>query len=314
MSAAGAEGASGSAAGAEAGARRALPDGDARRLRRAAEELEGLFVTQLLRASGVAGGGTFARVPGAGVMQGLAEEAFGRALADQADFGLADTIVRELSGGTSSPPWHSARFSLGSGLESVSGGWREPETSTGAQRAERANDPGGAVASRASTGRGGERQDPPDSTPRVPAERHDPPDAPLARFAAEIREAAERFGVDPDLIRAVILQESGGDPRARSRKGARGLMQILDGTARELGLRRPFDPRENILAGTRYLADLLERNGGDLALALASYNAGPGAVARHGGIPPYRETLRYVAGVLSLHETLRAQRDPTVAP
>ncbi len=313
MSAAGADVASASAAAAaaEAGAQRALPDGDARRLRRAAEELEGLFVTQLLRASGVAGGGTFARVPGGGVMQGLAEEAFGRALADRADFGLAETIFRELSGASESMT-KADGAARARGSMKISGGGREPETLPGASLAEPMPMSSEDDGPRASTGRGGERQDPPGPMSRLGASRREVP--PLARFAAEVREAAERFGVDPDLIRAVILQESGGDPRARSRKGARGLMQILDGTARELGLRRPFDPRENILAGTRYLADLLERNGGDLALALASYNAGPGAVSRHGGIPPYRETLRYVSGVLSLRESLRAGRGPSERP
>lgn len=112
---------------------------------------------------------------------------------------------------------------------------------------------------------------------------------------------ARRHGLDPRLVRAVIYVESGEDPRAVSPKGAQGLMQLMPGTAGDLGVGNPFRPRENIQGGVSYLAALLQRFGGNVELALAAYNAGPGAVERHGGIPPYPETQRYVKRVLDVY-------------
>lgn len=118
-------------------------------------------------------------------------------------------------------------------------------------------------------------------------------------FGEWIAEAARSYGLDPALVASVIAVESGFDPRAVSRRNAQGLMQLLPSTAAQLGVRNSFHPRENILAGTRYLAELLARFAGDLRLALAAYNAGSGRVVEHGGIPPFAETRRYVERVLT---------------
>lgn len=121
-------------------------------------------------------------------------------------------------------------------------------------------------------------------------------------FSKYIDEAAQAYNLEPALIKAVIHQESGFNPKAVSKVGARGLMQLMPGTADSLGVIDSFDPRENILGGSRYLKGLLEHFGGDISLALAAYNAGPGSVEKYRGIPPYRETQNYVKSVLALYE------------
>ncbi len=112
-----------------------------------------------------------------------------------------------------------------------------------------------------------------------------------------IREVSARYRVDPSLVRAVIETESNWNSQAVSRKGALGLMQLVPGTAQQLGVNNAFDPKQNLDGGVHYLHDLLERYNGDLDKALAAYNAGPGAVDRAGGVPRIRETRNYVQKV-----------------
>jgi soluble lytic murein transglycosylase-like protein len=122
-----------------------------------------------------------------------------------------------------------------------------------------------------------------------------------------IQEAATTHGMSPSLIRAVIQTESRFNPLAVSRVGAQGLMQLMPGTARHVGIENPFDPRENILGGTKYLSTLLDRFKGNTAKALAAYNAGPTVVARHRGLPPYRETQGYVRKIQKLVQNTDAE-------
>jgi soluble lytic murein transglycosylase-like protein len=135
--------------------------------------------------------------------------------------------------------------------------------------------------------------------------------APAARTPAsshsrsELRELVERLsserGLDFKLVDALVTVESGYNPGAVSHKGALGLMQLMPDTARRLDVSDPFDPEQNVRGGVRELDRLIERYSGNLQLALAAYNAGEGAVERHRGIPPYRETRDYVARVMSLY-------------
>jgi soluble lytic murein transglycosylase-like protein len=121
-------------------------------------------------------------------------------------------------------------------------------------------------------------------------------------FADEIEGAARQYRVDPALVRAVIHAESGFNARARSPKGAIGLMQLMPATARLLGVANPRAPHENIRGGVKYLAELLAQFRSDITLATAAYNAGPQAVQKYAGVPPYAETQVYVQRVRILHQ------------
>jgi len=116
-------------------------------------------------------------------------------------------------------------------------------------------------------------------------------------YAAEIQAAASAHGVDPALLAGLVRQESNFNPRAGSPAGAQGLTQLMPGTARGLGVADPLDPAQSLDGGARYLRQMLDQFGGDVTRALAAYNAGPGAVARFGGVPPYAETQSYVRQV-----------------
>ena len=128
-------------------------------------------------------------------------------------------------------------------------------------------------------------------------------------YAATINATAARHGIPPHLVEAVIRAESNFDARAISPKGALGLMQLMPTTAAMLGVRNPFDAKQNIEGGVRHLVDLLYRYSGNLRLALAAYNAGEEAVRRHAGVPPYPETLGYVERIVAAYE--RGPRAPT---
>ena len=123
---------------------------------------------------------------------------------------------------------------------------------------------------------------------------------PYLAYDEIIEDAATRFGVDSDLIHAVIHAESSFNPLAESAAGAQGLMQLMPVVQEDFGVTDPFDPRQNIMAGTEYLKRLLDHHDGDVALALASYNAGLTNVTKYRGVPPFKETRNYVKKIKAL--------------
>jgi soluble lytic murein transglycosylase-like protein len=135
----------------------------------------------------------------------------------------------------------------------------------------------------------------------------------LREYADVIRTASLRYGVDPAFLRAIIHAESAFNPRAMSSKGAQGLMQLMPGTASDMGVADAFDANDNILGGARYLGLLLKTFNGDERLAAAAYNAGPGAVERYNGVPPYAETEVYVRRVGELRKRYGNVLHPTLA-
>lgn len=144
----------------------------------------------------------------------------------------------------------------------------------------------------------------PDSTASVP-------DAPAMLPPAQIDQLvsanAATMGVDPSLVKAIIANESGFNANATSKVGAQGLMQLMPGTAAGLGVSNAYDPAQNVWGGTKYIKGLLDRFGGNVPFAVAAYNAGPGAVEKYGGIPPYAETQNYVQNVLASYAKYKGQ-------
>jgi soluble lytic murein transglycosylase-like protein len=128
-----------------------------------------------------------------------------------------------------------------------------------------------------------------------------PPD----QIDALVTQNSTTWQVDPSLVKAIIANESGFDANATSKVGAQGLMQLMPSTAQSVGVRNSYDPAQNVAGGTRYLKGLLDRFNGDVRLAVAAYNAGPGAVEKYGDVPPYAETQNYVQNVLGSYAKYR---------
>jgi soluble lytic murein transglycosylase-like protein len=148
----------------------------------------------------------------------------------------------------------------------------------------------------------------PQSAPPDAGTADAPAPVPPEQIDQLVQQNADIWQVDPALIKSVIANESSFNANATSPVGAQGLMQLMPETAASLGVRNPFDPAQNVAGGTRYLRSLLDRFKGDTRLAVAAYNAGPGAVEKYGDVPPYAETQNYVQNVLGSLDRYRAQQ------
>jgi soluble lytic murein transglycosylase-like protein len=133
---------------------------------------------------------------------------------------------------------------------------------------------------------------------------------PPAEIDRLVNSNASQWSVDPALVKAIIANESGFNANATSNAGAQGLMQLMPATAGDLGVTNAYDPAQNVGGGTRYIKGLLDRFNGDVRKAVAAYNAGPGAVEKYDGVPPYAETQNYVQNVLASYEKYRNQYSP----
>jgi len=147
----------------------------------------------------------------------------------------------------------------------------------------------------------------PELTPAATENPDAPAPVPPEQINSLVQQNADIWQVDPALIKSVIANESSFNANAQSPVGAQGLMQLMPETAASLGVKNPFDPAQNVAGGTRYLRSLLDRFKGDTRLAVAAYNAGPGAVEKYGDVPPYAETQSYVKNVLGSLDQYRAQ-------
>lgn len=241
------------------------------RLQRAVKEFESIFVSYLLKEmrSSIPQSGLFGESFGGDLVDSLFDRELAQHITRNSNLGLARMLYRQITG------------------EELSGTVVPPRRGAGGKeiQSQRVN-PIGAATKKS---------------------QRSPLDERLKPFEPIIMEAAKRYGINPNLIKAVIASESAGNPTAHSRKHAKGLMQLIDSTATAIGVRDVWNPRENILGGSKYLKQLLDRNGGNITLALASYNAGPSSVDKHGGIPPYKETQEYIGRTLQYFQYFEQQ-------
>lgn len=153
----------------------------------------------------------------------------------------------------------------------------------------------------------GNEAPPPFGQPGSPVALAPAPVAP-EQIDSLVQQNASTWQVDPSLVKAIIANESGFNANATSNVGAQGLMQLMPATAKSVGVQNAYDPAQNVAGGTRYLKGLLDRFNGDVKLAVAAYNAGPGAVEKYGDVPPYAETQNYVQNVIGSYDKYRAGR------
>ncbi len=251
------------------------------RLQKAAREFEAVLMGYMMKSmrNSMDGAGLFGDAPGGDLLEGMFDGELARHVSMNGNLGLAEMLYRRITGEEMPSAVQRPSRALPAAAP-------RPLPEAGPERGERASPNDAApVAAEA-----------PAVQPQAAVQ--DTVRRRLDSFAPFIQEAADTHNVSANLLKAVIAAESAGKPSARSSKDAKGLMQLIDSTAAAMGVRDVWNPRDNILGGARYLQQLLGQFEGDLERALASYNAGPGAVKKYGGIPPFRETREYVERVM----------------
>jgi Rod binding domain-containing protein len=283
-----------------------LDDRSRQRLQRVTKEFESLLVGYMLKSmrSGTQTNELFGESYGGDAFESLFDSQMAEHVSRNSSLGLAEMLYRRMTG-EEMPRSHAGNHAHTAQSAQVQ---RDHPPAVAAPPATTASAPAAvhkevppAILSR------DDKKDvsavPPDTTRAVP----DTLQRRLDKVAPFITEAADTNRVDPNLLKAIIAAESHGDAQARSPKNAKGLMQLIDSTAAAMGVKNVWNPRDNVQGGAKYLSQLLDKFGGDLEKAIASYNAGPGAVQRHGGVPPFKETRAYVEKVMGYLRTFEQQ-------
>jgi Rod binding domain-containing protein len=278
-----------------------LDDRSRQRLQRATKEFEALLVGYMLKSmrSGTNTNELFGDSYGGDVLEGMFDGQMAQHISRNSSFGLAEMLYRRMTGeelpaaqtgaGTSagaSSPRPQQQVSTGTARAAV------PATATPVDTLSRVVRPAVVLSAENARGSIGAVQNTTRAVSDTLRRR-------LDQVAPFVQEAADTHGVDPNLLKAVIAAESHGDTLARSPRNAKGLMQLIDSTAAAMGVKDVWDARDNVMGGAKYLSKLMAQFEGDQQKAVASYNAGPGAVTKHGGIPPYKETRAYVDKVMN---------------
>ena len=232
-----------------------------RKLRQATKDFEAVFMSYLLKTmKGESGTNEmFGESFGGDMMDGIFNFEMAKQISRSSHNGIADMLYRQLTGRNAAAPADQSKVAEKASVSAGSAG----------------------------------------NTAAVPVPARTELEERVSQYNDSINAAAEQYGLDPNLLKAMIACESGGNPRAASSRDAKGLMQLIDSTAASVGVGDVWDPQQNIAGGAKYMKSLLDRFQGDVRLALAAYNAGPGAVEKFDNVPPYRETESYVTRVMN---------------
>jgi Rod binding domain-containing protein len=247
-------------------------DASKAKLQKAAKDFESLFVGYMLKGmrSTIPKSGMEKDEFGGDMMEGMFDMEFAKYVSNNSNLGLGEMLYKKLTG--EDLPKGAAHRSYSLPTLPV-----QPASSSSVKAAPQPVAPSASIQKR------------------------------IESYSDTIQAASQKYGLNPNLIKAVMASESGGKPNAQSSKNAKGLMQLIDSTASDMGVKNVWNPQQNIFGGAKYLKQMLDKFQGDLPSAVASYNAGPAVVEKQGGVPPIKETKDYVARVLNYFQQFEQQ-------